>query len=97
MGAVMGMSRAESGAYVAHKVGRRSVAKRPQWWTEAISLLPADGSKANKFAQYKLWKRKAGGLSVSSGDMGAELHGDLRAMKRSWASHVQLRHAHRGQ
>lgn len=75
MTAVMGMNRAESGDYVAHKVGRRSVPKRPQWWTEAISLIPADGSKANKFSQYKLWKRKSGGLSVSSGDMAGEIQG----------------------
>ncbi len=72
---VMGMSRAESGAYTAHKVGRRSKPKRPHWWVEAISLLPADGGKPHPFAQYKLWKHKSGGVSVSSGDMAMDLKG----------------------
>ena len=72
---VMGASRAESGAYVAHKVGRRSKARRPQWWVESISLLPADGSKPHPFAQYKLTKRKSGEISASSGDMAVFLEG----------------------
>jgi hypothetical protein len=75
MTSVMGMSRAESGAYVPHKVGRRSKSKVPRWWTEAIGLEPADGSKAHSFAKYKLWKRKDGNVSMSSGDMAVMLKG----------------------
>ena len=75
MSAVMGMSRAESGDYHPHKVGRRSKAKRPQWWTEAIALEPADGRKVPSFAKYKLWKSKDGRISMSHGDMAVTLKG----------------------
>jgi hypothetical protein len=75
MTSVMGMRRAESGGYFPHKVGRRSKSRTPRWWTEAITLLPADGSKAHKFAQYKLWKGKSGDVSMSHGDMAVMLKG----------------------
>ena len=75
MTSVMGMSRAESGSYVPYKVGRRSKARTPRWWTEAITLEPADGSRVPKFAQYRLWKGKSGDISMSHGDMAVMLKG----------------------
>lgn len=78
MTAVMGGGRAGSGDYYPHKVGRRSKSKSPRWWTEAVSLEPADGSKVPKvpsFAKYKLWKRKGGDISMSHGDMAVMLKG----------------------
>jgi hypothetical protein len=81
MTAVMGSGRGpESGTYYPHKVGRRSVAKVPRWWSEAITLMPADGSKRSSFAGYKLWKgkgRETGEpyVSMSSGDMGVTIKG----------------------
>ena len=75
MTAVMGGGRASSGGYFPHKVGRRSKSKVPRWWTEAIGLEPADGSKAHSFAKYKLWKRKSGDISMSAGDMSVMLKG----------------------
>lgn len=75
MTSVMGMGRAESGGYFPHKVGRRSKAKSPRWWSEAISLEPADGRKVPSFAKYKLWKGKDGKISMSHGDMAVMLKG----------------------
>lgn len=71
----MGHGRTEGNAYMPHKVGRRSKAKRPGWWSEAISLEPASGKKVPTFAKYKLWKSKDGRVSMSHGDMAIFLHG----------------------
>jgi hypothetical protein len=76
MTSVMGMGRADSGGYFPHKVGRRSKStKSTSWWSEAVSLDPADGSKAGSFAKYKLWKRKDGKISMSHGDMATMIKG----------------------
>jgi len=75
MTSVMGLGRAEGGAFFPHMVGRRSKSKSPRWWSEAISLEPADGSKAASFAKYKLWKQKDGRISMSHGDMAVTLKG----------------------
>lgn len=75
MTSVMGMGRAESGAYHPHKVGRKSKSKVPRWWSEAVSLERADGSKSPSYAKYKLWKRKDGSISMSHGDMAVTMKG----------------------
>ena len=73
---VMGMGPAASGGWMEFKVGRRSKAKKPRWWSEAVSLLPADGSKAHVMSKFKLWKSKEGdNISASQGDMGIMLKG----------------------
>lgn len=72
---VMGLGRRAAGEYTKYLVGRKSKSKKPRWWTEAISLLPGDGSKVPSFAKFKLWKDKDGNISASHGDMAVTLKG----------------------
>jgi hypothetical protein len=79
---VMGMGSATDGTFREWKVGRKSRSKK--YNSEAITLMPMDGSKPNKFNAFRLWKRsrrdhrtgeEKPGISASHGDMGIMIKG----------------------
>jgi hypothetical protein len=70
MTSVMGMSTRTDGTLQEWKVGRRSRSRK--YGTEAITLMPLDGTKLPPHAAYRLRKR-GDRVSASQGDMGLML------------------------